>query len=164
MDPTRWLKQSAPGFAALSISERRAIKDFSLLWSFFECTVLNGNGNANEIIRAVRSLEQQGKLTLEPFVGAIDYFRTRYWDGANLTDAFEGLHLRPPDRRPLVERVIRGQSIEPVDVLSAILIIVFRFRNNLFHGIKWAYGIRDQLGNFRNANDVLMATIDLHQS
>src|SRR4051794_15660805 len=109
MDPTRWLKRSAPGFAELSRQERQAIKDFSMLWSFFECSVLGANGNANEILRAVGSIEQQGKLTLEPFVDAIDYFRARYWDGANFTTAFEGLRLRPPDHRPLVESVIRGQ-------------------------------------------------------
>jgi hypothetical protein len=32
-------------------------------------------------------------------------------------------------------------------------------RNNLFHGVKWAYGIRDQRSNFEHANQALMAAI-----
>lgn len=45
---------------------------------------------------------------------------------------------------------------------AAALIIVYRFRNNLFHGTKWGYGIRGQFDNFRHANDVLMAALDVH--
>jgi hypothetical protein len=57
-----------------------------------------------------------------------------------------------------VERVIRGQSSGDAEIVSAVLIIVLRLRNNLFHGVKWSYGIKGQLENFRNAN-----IIDLHQ-
>lgn len=48
-------------------------------------------------------------------------------------------------------------------MLSAILIIVLRLPNNLFHGTKWAYGIREQLKNFQNANRILMAVMDMHR-
>lgn len=164
MDPTQWLERKTVGFDQLSQEEREAIRDFSLLWSLYEGLILGTAGNASAIIHSVSSLKQQGKLTLGPFASAIDYFRKRYWDGTNFTYAFEDLHFRRGDHRSLVESVVRGQSTDAAETLSAILIIILRLRNNLFHGIKWAYGIRDQLGNFRNANDVLMATIDLHQS
>ncbi|MET4218881.1 hypothetical protein ABIB00_004102 [Bradyrhizobium sp. LB14.3] len=35
-------------------------------------------------------------------------------------------------------------------------------RNNLFHGAKWAYGLRDQRENFTHANNVLMRLLERH--
>ena len=74
------------------------------------------------------------------------------------------MHLRSNDHRALVEKVLKGQSTDDTEIVSAILIIVFRLRNNLFHGVKWSYGIRGQLENFRNANNVLMSVIEMHQA
>jgi hypothetical protein len=48
-------------------------------------------------------------------------------------------------------------------LVSALLIIVLRYRNNFFHGIKWAYGLRDQLNNFNNANLLLMKMIEINK-
>jgi hypothetical protein len=92
------------------------------------------------------------------------HFTNRYYKGDHLTHAFFALNFRRGDRRELVERVMRGQTSNESEILSAILIIVFRLRNNLFHGTKWAYGIQGQLANFRNANKVLMSVIEMHQS
>jgi hypothetical protein len=158
-----WLEQTAPGFSLLSGQEREAIKDFSLLWSLYEGTILNRSGNANAIIRTVTSLKKCGKLTLEPFRPAIEHFLERYYDGTDLTYAFHDLHLRSNDHPELVEKVVRGQSSDDVEILSALLIMVFRLRNNLFHGVKWSYGIRGQLDNFRNANDLLMSVMEMHR-
>jgi hypothetical protein len=156
------LKRNVLGFSLLSGQEREAIKDFSLLWSLYEGTILNASGSANAIIHAVDSLKASDRLTLEPLRGAIDYFVERYFDG-DLTYAFDELRLRSNDHRALVEKVVKRQSTDDTEILSAILIVVFRLRNNLFHGVKWSYGIRGQLENFRNANNVLMSVIDMHQ-
>jgi hypothetical protein len=85
-------------------------------------------------------------------------------DGGDLTSAFHGLHLRSNDHPELVEKVVRRQSLDDVEILSALLIMVFRLRNNLFHGVKWSYGIRGQLENFRNANQLLMAVMEMHRA
>jgi hypothetical protein len=53
MNPAAWLEKTAPGFDLLSGSERDAIKDFSLLWTLYEGTVLQSSGSAAAIIRAV---------------------------------------------------------------------------------------------------------------
>ena len=163
MDPAAWLEKTAPGYDLLSDPERKAMKDFSLLWTLYEGTVLHASGNAGAIVGAVDHLKSSGRLSLDPFRPAIEHFSGRYFDGTDMTDAFRGLHLRPNDRRELVENVLRGQSSDEAEILTALLIIVFRLRNNLFHGIKWSYGIKDQLENFTNANAVLMAAMEMHQ-
>jgi hypothetical protein len=164
MDPARWLVKSAPGFDLLSAQERKAIRDFALLWSLYEGRVLDTAGSADAIIQAVGSLKRRDKLTLKPLHAAITHFSARYYDGADLTPDFFGLHLRANDHQALVEKMVRGLSSDDAEILSAVLIIVLRLRNNLFHGAKWVYGLRGQLGNFRNANDVLMSVIDMHRS
>jgi hypothetical protein len=162
MNPSEWLEKNVLGFSLLSGQEREAIKDFSLLWSLYEGTILNASGSAKAIIHAVDSLKASGRLTVEVLRGAIDYFVERYFDG-DLTYAFHELRLRSNDHRALVEKVLKGQSTDDSEIASAILIIVFRLRNNLFHGVKWSYGIRGQLENFHNANNVLMSVIEMHQ-
>jgi hypothetical protein len=162
MDAAAFLEGAAPGFVRLSSQEREAIKDFTLLWSFYEGMILNTAGSADAIIRTVDLLKESGRLDLEPFRPAIKYFTERYFDGTHLT-GFRELHLRRNDHASLVERVICGQPAEDAEILSAVLIIVLRLRNNLFHGVKWSYGIKGQLENFRNANKVLMSVIELHR-
>jgi hypothetical protein len=39
--------------------------------------------------------------------------------------------------------------------VTAVLIVVHHLRNNLFHGLKWAYGLRGQQANFQQAHNTL---------
>lgn len=164
MNPTTWLETKVPGFRVLPARERKAITDFSLLWSLYESTVLERRGNANTIISSVGLLKERRKLTLTPFLEAIEYFRARYYNGHSFNHEFDGLLLRRNDHKPLVEKVLRRERATDDEILSAILIIVLRLRNNFFHGEKWAYELRGQLNNFNNANSVLMSVMDLHSS
>ena len=159
MNPIDWLTAQAPGFGQLSDEERQAIMHFALLWSFFEARVLQNSASANAIQTAVQN--GIGKVDLQTFQEPFAYFRDRYFQNNNSTSHFDGLHFRANDKRPLVEAVLNGTNQNPVDFVTALLLIVWRLRNNLFHGVKWAYGIHDQLGNFINANTVLMNSMDL---
>jgi len=51
------------------------------------------------------------------------------------------LHFKSADHKELVENVLQGNTKDEADILSAILIIIYRLRNNFFHGKKWSYGI-----------------------
>lgn len=164
MDPVEWLQNAVPGFNDLSQEERAAIRDFSLLWSLFEGTVLETHANAGRIVAAVNELRDVDRLSLGPFEAAIAHFRGRYYDGQNFTPAFDQhLHFRNGDNRPLAEAFVSGATNDEGDIVSGLLIIIYRLRNNLFHGIKWVYGIQGQLENFRHASDTLMAVMDLHE-
>jgi hypothetical protein len=48
--------------------------------------------------------------------------------------------------------------------MKALLVIVYRLRNNLFHGEKWEGGISGQKDNFDNANRVLIAALECNGS
>lgn len=70
--------------------------------------------------------------------------------------------LRPADQPEFVRSVLDGSNSDPRDRLLTVLMIVWRFRNDLFHGEKWSYHIQDQLSNFTHVNTVLMRLIDSH--
>jgi hypothetical protein len=161
MNPVDWLCENAPGFNGLSEEERVAIMHFSLLWSFFEAKALNTNASTNSILTLVHKWADEGRLNIVPFAQSLAYFRNRYFIHGAPTEHFLGLNLRRNDIPDLVSAVLRGENNDPAECVAVLLIVVFRLRNNLFHGVKWAYGIRGQLSNFTNANAVLMAALDI---
>lgn len=162
MNPIDWLCAKAPGFRDLSEEERAAIMHFSLLWSFFEAEALHTNASANNILALTHEWASKGSLDITRFTPSLSYFQDRYFQNGTATEYFVGLNFRKNDNQALVGSVLKGENTNPADCVAALLIIVFRLRNNLFHGIKWAYGIHGQLSNFIHANTALMAALELH--
>lgn len=158
-----WLEANAPGFRDLSEDERRAVTDFQFLWSLFEAKALNEQGSAEAIIAAARRWGEDGLLNDDVFEPQAAYFRNRYFADGVLTHHFRHLRLRGNDSIDLVKDVLQKTDAEPDRIAAAVLIIVYRFRNNLFHGIKWSYELRGQLENFNHANTALMKSIELHE-
>lgn len=156
-----WLEQHAPGFSDLSEEERGLLMHFSLLWSLFEGEVLNGNASVNTIEQAVGNWNRADILTAETFAAEVAYFRMRYYADGDFTYRFHHLHLERSGNPQVVRDVLSGQDTAPESVTAALLIVVFRYRNNLFHGEKWAYQLREQEQNFVHANAVLMRAIEL---
>lgn len=159
---TAWLKANLPGFANLSLAERRAIADFTFLWTLFEARILATRGSAQAITSAVTGWYQAGQLAVNSFDGELAYFRSRYFENGEFTHHFDGLHLRQNDNPALVRGVIDGSDNGDQNRVIAILTILFRYRNNLFHGIKWQYHFVDQLENFRQANAILKRVLERH--
>ncbi|MBP1872023.1 steroid 5-alpha reductase family enzyme [Ensifer adhaerens] len=58
--------------------------------------------------------------------------------------------------------VLDGSDNDPRDWLLTALIIVWRFRNNLFHGEKWTHHLQDQRANFTHANGLMMSLLERH--
>ncbi len=155
-----WLEKNAYGFSELTEAERQAISDFSLLWSLFEAHKLNSAGTAASVRTFATQLLAEG-YDVHLLDEQLAYFRNRYFaDGAE-THHFEHLNLRTSDSPAIVRQVLSGASSAPEDVLLTLLVVVFRFRNNLFHGLKWAYGIQSQYDNFTHACVVLTRMLEV---
>lgn len=157
------LEKVAPGHCQLKLDEQIAILRFLLLWSLFEKEVLNLRGNAQTIVKAAKQWAENELLTEEIFESQIYYFRNRYYHHGEYTEHFKNLNLRPRDCPQLVKKVLRNLDTNPDEVSAAVLIIVYRIRNNLFHGEKWSYGLHGQLDNFNHANAALMKAIKLNE-
>ncbi len=160
MNPIDWLCVHATGFDDLPEEDREAIFHFSLLWSFFEARALHTRGSANAILKVTHGWAYHGQLTLAPFEESLAYFRARYVANGEPTQLFDGLALRNNDKPALVLSVLKGENTNVADSVATLLIVVFRLRNNLFHGVKWAYGIMGQRENFTHANAALMSALE----
>jgi hypothetical protein len=161
MGAIEWLTRNVMGFSDLTSEELSAPMHFSLLWSCFEAEALQTSASASAIDRHVRDLARRGKLRPGEFAAAVDYFRDRYFRNGLFTARFQTLNLRPNDKPALVQDVLSGTNTDRVDCACALFVIVYRIRNNYFHGSKWAYELRDQLSNFRAANESLMKLMDM---
>jgi hypothetical protein len=156
----QWLRDKAPGFGALSEEERDAFIEFAFLWSLFESRILDARASAAKIVEVTKAWCGSGELDVLICEDELAYFRKRYFSDGNFTYHFGQLNFRRPDREALVKQVINGTNNNPKDCLTAVLIIVLRYRNNLFHGIKWDYELSNQLENFTHANNVIKKTLD----
>lgn len=161
-DPSRWLNANIAGWRALEGSEKKAIRDFAILWSFFElnATWQYGRPNANprNIARAVDDLPQDPDITrLEP---ARNHFAARYIDGDHFTHHWGYLRLD----EQYVERTrlgLAGAARTSRDTFLALLLIANRLRNNFFHGEKAQFNFAGQLNNFTHANALLIYALEL---
>lgn len=161
MDPDAWLDANAAGFSHLDQDERRAIQHFALLWSLLEAKLLATHGSQGAIHDAVERIRAVNRLHVTSLAGPLAHFRDRYWQDGELTARFDSLNMTAK-QVPTVQPVLAGHD-EPAAVLTALLLIVYRLRINLFHGPKWSYGIAGQRANFENANLVLIAAMDMYR-
>jgi len=148
------IERVAPGIEHLSPDELHALQRFTLLWTLFEAQVLDTSASVKKISEKVAGIEQQN-IDGGWFEEHLVYFSNRYIENGGTNYHFEQLHLRKNDNPALVRSVLTGEDTSSVSQLIACLTIIFRFRNNFFHGIKWAYGLRDQLANFTHSASLL---------
>lgn len=158
----QWLVEKVPGFGTLLQEDLAAIFNFTFLWSLFEAQIMGTAASTNRISAKVDEWNAAGTLDADLYDAELAYFRERYFANGAFTYRFERLNLRRTDQPVVVRSVIDGSNNAPEDRMLAILLIVWRFRNNLFHGEKWAYQFQGQLANFTNANAVLMRLIERH--
>lgn len=157
-DSMEWLA-AKQGLDALSTEEFNAIRDFTLLWGLFEGKAMSKEGSQPRVAAAVERMTLPDPLPAA-MIRALDFWRHRYWQVDEHTGAFYALNFRANEHRTLVTEVLSDIRCDRADIVKALLLIILRLRNNLFHGVKWEYRLRDQLGNFTHANQVLMPAID----
>ncbi|MFA9372387.1 MAG: hypothetical protein ACERIH_11820 [Labilibaculum antarcticum] len=132
------------------------IKDFSLIWNVFEDNVCENNFS----IQNLQTNIANRNIDVNLFTTHLNYFRNRYAENGALNNRFQFLNFRRNDRQQLVEDVLLGIDTNPNNIILAIAIIVYRFRNNLFHGLKEMRHIDQQNENFETANSFLTTLID----
>ena len=131
------------------------IKNFSLLWNIFENLVCENNCNVNRLEQRLNTVE----FELADFQKNFEYFKNRYTENGTTNIRFENLNFRNGDRKEFVANVLLGNDNVTSDIVLALTIIIYRYRNNLFHGLKNFMRIDQQEENFRNANQVLKSIL-----
>jgi len=132
------------------------IKNFSLLWNAFEGTFANRRFTISNIEGRIN----QQVFDIEKYREFLEYFQDRYTENGQTNNRFSYLKFRPNDRVALVREVLLGSNQNIHSIILAIIIIVYRFRNNPFHGEKEIARIRSQRSNFDQACQFLMKLME----
>ena len=139
----------------LNVEDLESIKDFALIWNVFERFVCNNNF----AIITVQQRNAQKQLLIADFQAHYDYFKERYTESGHTNIRFNNLHFRHNDRENFVRQVLLANNNSVQEIVLAMTIIVYRFRNNLFHGVKDIQVIHEQRTNFEHANSFLKALL-----
>jgi len=141
---------------SLSESDLSNVKDFSLIWSIFDRHVCNSGFSITRIEQKYSYMKFDSK-EMETF---LDYFKKRYIENGVTNERFNKLRLRPNDRSKFVSDILLEGDYNPGNIALAITIIIYRYRNNFFHGLKEFRNIDKQDKNFEVANEFLKTIIN----
>lgn len=136
-------------------NDLKNIKDFSLLWNIFENLICNRNCSINRMEESLNQIEFQ----LVDFESSLFYIKERYTADNNTNERFEHLRIAPYARKEFVKQVLLGNDNNTSNIILALAIIVYRYRNNLFHGEKNFMLLNEQEENFSIANQVLKSIL-----
>lgn len=159
-ETSAWLAGKAPEFSQLQPDEKSAIYDFSLLWSIFEGSKLSCNCNVRKLRQFVSQVKQRGCLGNFNIDEYVQYLQSRYYVDGSFTHHYEQLHVDRSGNPSEVLDMLCNDRCSKEKQLIGCLVVIFRLRNNLFHGEKWQYQIQGQLNNFQYANEFLRNLMD----
>jgi hypothetical protein len=96
----------------------------------------------------------------------LTYFKERYFkDDGTPKEIFEGLKFRigqsDQAAKQKVTETLTDKIDDPAENLKSLLFILYRFRNNLFHGEKEVIRLNGQINNFTVANDLLAKVLTI---
>lgn len=160
MDISKYLEKKGLGYEHLSEDERKAISNFSLMWSLFEAQLLEENASSRKIITKCNEWGNEAGIDQQVINDHLSYFQARYIENGDPNYRYEHLHLRQNDEPDLILNVLKGDVDDLPSKMACCLIIILRFRNNYFHGIKWAYQFADQRENLDRSCYLLAKCLD----
>jgi hypothetical protein len=157
-----WIATNCRGGHALKHDSVDVVSSFTLMWDIFEGAVCSNHANILAFKKRANKIAQR-RLLPQDIEDGVRFWRQRYVTGAKLNNQFERLNFRPPDCREHVEAVLRSEKDDPESRLLAVMIVIYRLRNNLFHGLKEIDTLNDQLPNLTMACRVLAAIVEVSE-
>ena len=159
-DETAWLNGFLAGGGNLQAEGMDRIRNFVFLWNIFEDIAMGKKAEIGRLSAFAEQINVHIPFDIADFTDYINYFSNRYFNAnGDKTYSIEGLKFRDnandQTAKSLVEAVLSHQQQNPVEIMKAMLFIVYRFRNNLFHGEKQLVNIEGQVDNFIVANNLL---------
>jgi hypothetical protein len=138
---------------------------FTLIWNLFEKELCNTFAHISTHPKA-EAEKLHSDIDKQTLHAVFAYFKHRYItpDG-HTNDLFDSFKFgqNSGDGQPFKEFVRQGlvnSAPSDQEQLQALLYIVFRLRNNLYHGIKDVAKLYEQNENFKQANHLLVACLE----
>lgn len=131
-DELRWIKDHYN--VTLSFETHPHVFSFSILWNIFEREKCNNCFNPQSFRNILQGKDLSGISIATDSI--LNIYRKRYVHNGQLNNVFQTLKLRNSDFPDLVRSVLLGNANDLEYKVFCITIIISRFRNNLFHGLK----------------------------
>lgn len=128
---------------------------FMILWNLFEARLCKKNFSPKNI--------PDVQISPEVIESTLEYFQGRYTDRNGLNDKFDYLgtnKYKKREIRELIKKVLLGEETDQAAIIKALMLIIYRYRNNLFHGEKEIASLPNQQENFDYANNFLMTCLE----
>jgi hypothetical protein len=156
-----WIDTNCRGGHALRPESVAVISSFTLMWNIFEGAVCRTDANIRLLEEHAKEIAQR-RLLLPDIECGVQFWRQRYVTGATFNNRFKRL-FRPKEKKPRehVEAVLLSKQNDPESQLLAVMIVIYRLRNNLFHGLKQIDELNDQVQNLTMACRVLAAIVEV---
>jgi hypothetical protein len=151
-----WINTNCFGGDTLKRATVDVVSNFTLMWNLFEGIVCDNHADIRAFEKVAEKIAQRASLFPEIEEG-VRFWSARYFTGARFNDLFQGLHFRPRDCREHVEAVLRSEKNDPQSQVLSVMIIIYRLRNNLFHGLKTIDTLNNQVPNLTMACRALAA-------
>lgn len=157
-----WLKSYFP-YTDIVEEDMSSVLHFCLMWSLFESKVCEKHASVGKIKSFTKRLNKEKSLKQTDFDPYLLYFQKRYLTKGKTNDRFDKLRISSIYREH-VESVLKKEETKNASIILALLIIIYRLRNTLFHGEKPIIALNDQNINFDVSNRFLAQVLDLHKS
>ena len=138
---------------SIDTEEYVEVRNFLILWNIFEAKWFKCNFGRN------KSNIQNIHLASDIVNQTLQYLQRRYITNGSINERFMKLRLGNNDMTS-VQCVLLGRTNNSCDIIKAIIMIIYRYRNNLFHGEKAIASLPIQKDNFIYANKFLIACLE----
>lgn len=161
MKSSDWIAENIRGGKELSDDTLYLVADFTLMWALFEGTEAHG-----ESLVVIDELAQIAARVADEFpqellTKYIDYWTHRYIEGGKSNHKFEKLRFTHDPHKIIVKDVLIGNERNTQEKIYALLLIIYRLRNNLFHGEKDIHRLDGQRENFKQACCIIKTVLEL---
>jgi len=135
-DAIQWIGARQPSLQRYFGEGSQPLLHFALMWNMFEGELCDSAANPAKLKEVSALLAQRGLMTHRSSEAFLKFLQERYWNGKELTGRFQFLRLRSAAEVAVVSEMLSGGTTDPVKVIHALLLVVYRYRNNTFHGLK----------------------------
>lgn len=140
-----------------SETDLNEIKNFTLLWNIYENIIFNTRFTLEKLEFDI----SEKHFDFDLFKGCFDYFKNRYIKDNDTNETFSRLKFRQNDREEFVKTTLLKPESNNNDKILSIGIIIYRLRNNLFHGIKDFKKFDGQVENFIYSNEFIQKYLEV---
>ncbi|WP_394495605.1 hypothetical protein [Shewanella sp. ENK2] len=158
MNASDWIIENLEHPEVLESNTLNSLGNFTMMWAIFEASEGEERNNMlGQITLFSNRIAEHAPVTLidEEF----SYWKDRYIANGEQTNKFRHLRLSDARQEELLLTTLSSEHPTFRDKLESCLLIVYRYRNNMFHGMKDVRKLNDQKNNFLMATSLLQKVL-----